>query len=384
MMNYSPTLWSLKCTPFGQQGLRMGILLLLLLWVVGCGGTTEAPPTETAVPPPAPTETSVPPTATPEPPATPLPTEPPEPTATERPTRTPTPETVELTDEGYEQLKETLRTLLGFTATIDLMDGVAEQIEAGDLNETDAEEAKSAIAELLDPIAASFGREAPLATLQSEWEEAATLFESLQSLNREWVANEVSATELLAELDGIRDELGPIVQGVPERLEEQHGLSQEEYLDILLPVYEEVSAILVEAIPETSEEGEPEVNGVPTDVYTLRVGDCFSFDETGDISTVLVVPCEAPHLAEVYALIDYPADANEAWVGQEAMDTFSDEECTAAFEPYVGIAYADSIYYISYLQPTETSWDNGDRELVCLIVEANNNELTGSAKDSGQ
>lgn len=116
------------------------------------------------------------------------------------------------------------------------------------------------------------------------------------------------------------------------------------------------------------------------DVFTLKVGDCFSTEETDEVSDVGGIPCSEPHDSEVFALINYDADSSAEWPGQEAIDAFSDEGCTAEFEGFIGLPYAESKYYISYLQPTEGSWENGDREVVCLVVGEDGEKITGSLK----
>lgn len=117
-------------------------------------------------------------------------------------------------------------------------------------------------------------------------------------------------------------------------------------------------------------------------VFDLFVGDCFlNASNADDILGVTGVPCSQGHDGEVFALVNYPADRTAPWPEQTEIDRFSDEACIAEFERYVGIAYADSKYFISYLQPTEESWASaGDREIVCLAVGDENSQITGSVE----
>lgn len=124
--------------------------------------------------------------------------------------------------------------------------------------------------------------------------------------------------------------------------------------------------------------------GGEVDVFSLKVGDCFSTEATDEVSDVGGVPCSEPHDSEVFALADFDADSSAEWPGQDAIDEFSDESCTAAFEDFIGIPYAESKYYISYLQPTEESWANGDREVVCLVVGEDGEQITGSLAGVGE
>ena len=120
-------------------------------------------------------------------------------------------------------------------------------------------------------------------------------------------------------------------------------------------------------------------------MFTLSVGDCLNdASETGDVSAVPVVDCEKPHDSEIYASIimhdaEYP--------GLEATIAAADTACLGEFEGFVGIPFADSIYTYATLYPTESSWDGGDREILCRIalmrdgaVEKVSGTLRGHAK----
>ena len=123
-----------------------------------------------------------------------------------------------------------------------------------------------------------------------------------------------------------------------------------------------------------------------TGVFTLHVGDCLNdASETGDVSTVPVADCERPHDSEIYASVmmddaEYP--------GEEATIAAADDACRAEFERFVGIPSADSIYSFASLYPTESSWDGGDREILCRIglvredgsIEQVSGSLEGQAK----
>ncbi|PRX92558.1 septum formation family protein [Allonocardiopsis opalescens] len=117
--------------------------------------------------------------------------------------------------------------------------------------------------------------------------------------------------------------------------------------------------------PERGDDGAIAESG-DADVFSIAVGDCMN-DTTGtEVTEVPVVPCEEPHDNEVYASImmedgDYPGD--------EAVSTQADEGCTAEFETFIGVPYAESEIYLSTLTPTEQSWASGDREILCLAYD---------------
>ncbi|GHF18006.1 septum formation family protein [Pseudolysinimonas yzui] len=121
------------------------------------------------------------------------------------------------------------------------------------------------------------------------------------------------------------------------------------------------------------------VTGVPegeADVFTLTIGDCLNdLSAPDEVTTVPIVDCAEPHDTEVFARTDstsaeFPGDAALS----DELTTFCQGD---AFTEFVGIPYADSIYATSGYFPTEGSWGNGDRELLCTIGDPNG-QTTGS------
>jgi hypothetical protein len=118
--------------------------------------------------------------------------------------------------------------------------------------------------------------------------------------------------------------------------------------------------------------------GTETEVLTLAVGTCFDDPDAFDLvdpSDVPIVECDVPHDNEVYASrnlkgIEFP--------GREAMADRADEVCLAEFAPYIGTAYEDSIYEFSWSVPSEESWDQDDREVICFAYDLNLDKITGS------
>ncbi len=145
---------------------------------------------------------------------------------------------------------------------------------------------------------------------------------------------------------------------------------------------------------EATDEGEatddPDDNGgngegETVSVFDLDVGDCFNVDEDSEIiEEVELLDCDAEHFYEVFALVEHPADDDEEYPGEDELDDFAFNECEGEFEDYVGAAYEDSDYYITYLTPSEQTWAVGDREVVCVLqfgLEAE--PVEGSGRDSG-
>ena len=118
-----------------------------------------------------------------------------------------------------------------------------------------------------------------------------------------------------------------------------------------------------------------------TDVFTLQVGDCLNDSTAAEtVETIPTVPCDEAHESEIYASIIMEGDT---FPGAEAVIAEADAACLDAFDGFVGIAYADSLYYYSYYFPTEGSWAGGDREILCTIYDEAG-QVTGSLKNIGR
>lgn len=128
----------------------------------------------------------------------------------------------------------------------------------------------------------------------------------------------------------------------------------------------------------SSDDGE----GEETSVFDLEEGDCFG--PAGDqVETVTVVDCEQPHIYEVFSLFDYEGDGDE-YPGEETIQTAADEGCDTDFEEFVGIDYQSSRWYITSVTPSEQTWADGDREIVCTLNLEDLSEVTGSAEGTGE
>lgn len=126
------------------------------------------------------------------------------------------------------------------------------------------------------------------------------------------------------------------------------------------------------------------LTGVPegeTDVFSVEVGDCINTSGGDEISSIPVVPCDEPHDQEIFDRFDVEGDT---FPGDSAIEDERIAYCEGdAFTSFVGIAWADSIYATSGLTPTQSSWDQGDREVLCTIGDPSG-QTTGSLKDINQ
>ncbi|WP_251150521.1 septum formation family protein [Cellulosimicrobium sp. Marseille-Q4280] len=117
------------------------------------------------------------------------------------------------------------------------------------------------------------------------------------------------------------------------------------------------------------------------DVFSLAVGDCTNdgdeaeSTEAAEIATVSVVPCDEPHDNEIYSSHLLPGDD---YPGEETVLQTADEVCHEAFAGFVGLAYEDSVYDFWPMYPTEASWAQDDREVLCLVYHGDLEPVTGT------
>ena len=116
----------------------------------------------------------------------------------------------------------------------------------------------------------------------------------------------------------------------------------------------------------------------------LEVGQCLKDlgENTAEVSDVPVVDCSEPHLYEVYYEAELSGDSLPDPV---TLQDESNTACTGSgFSDYVGVPVEDSEYEITYLAPSQATWDQGDRKISCLITSSDSSEMTDSAKGSAK
>ncbi len=121
--------------------------------------------------------------------------------------------------------------------------------------------------------------------------------------------------------------------------------------------------------------------GVPADdgddVFSIVVGDCLNdADVPDEVTTLPIVDCAEPHDSEVFARTEA---AGDDFPGSDVLQGTLVEFCRGdAFTEFVGIPFAESRYGTRGYFPTSESWANGDRELLCTLVDESGARLTGS------
>lgn len=124
-----------------------------------------------------------------------------------------------------------------------------------------------------------------------------------------------------------------------------------------------------ETEPPAEEESSEEPAGETENVFDVGLGDCISsFNAEEQIEELTVIPCEEEHDQEVFAVFEVP-EGDGSFPGSEAFQTQVESDCIAEFATFVGMDYNESALDIQWLEPTEESWDQGDRELVCTVYD---------------
>lgn len=117
------------------------------------------------------------------------------------------------------------------------------------------------------------------------------------------------------------------------------------------------------------------------DAFQVRLGDCFNDpdDYTEELYSLPGVPCSEPHDNEAYAVFDLTM---ESYSEYEIADT-SESACIDRFAAYVGRDYESSVLDVATMYPTQESWSQDDREVVCALYDMSGEKLVGSVKGSG-
>jgi serine/threonine-protein kinase PknK len=107
---------------------------------------------------------------------------------------------------------------------------------------------------------------------------------------------------------------------------------------------------------------------------------CFALDDATIVDqalvSVVVRDCAEPHVYEVFANETFPDAAGAAYPSDA--QSFVEDTCLSAFEPYTGFSYDSSQWQINFVFPSPETWDEGDRTVVCLVAAQGLGEREGS------
>ncbi|GAB2611020.1 septum formation family protein [Pseudactinotalea suaedae] len=115
-------------------------------------------------------------------------------------------------------------------------------------------------------------------------------------------------------------------------------------------------------------------------VASAEVGECIVTSELGEeITEIPTVDCGEAHDAQVVGKFDLD---DGDFPGLDAIKAAADEGCVTEFESFIGAAYDESSLEVSYIHPTEDTWNQADdREVLCFAVSAE--DATESWEGSG-
>jgi hypothetical protein len=112
------------------------------------------------------------------------------------------------------------------------------------------------------------------------------------------------------------------------------------------------------------------------------VGACLGSVGGGADEYYGVVPCDAPHRAEVVGHVDIRKRAREAPLGDEYPDLVG-EDCFGLAEAYLGSAFRDPVDFLWDGIPP-ASWEAGRRHVTCMVAEFRNGEAITITRRLGQ
>ena len=130
---------------------------------------------------------------------------------------------------------------------------------------------------------------------------------------------------------------------------------------ILIVVYAVIQAAAVALLPERDDSGSV-VRGGLIDIAELQTSDCFNWVSdlnSGSIRQVDLQPCESSYQAMAVGGTMFPGVIATPWPGLDAIETYADEACPTQ----------DARAMAVHIMPTEQTWADGDRAIVCIEVQ---------------
>jgi hypothetical protein len=130
-----------------------------------------------------------------------------------------------------------------------------------------------------------------------------------------------------------------------------------------------IGVFLLGAADEGAGTGEPTPStGTVVGTNDLGVGDCLVLPSEDQFDEVRRLACTEPHDAEIFFLGDHP---DGDFPSSAEFETFVDGACTPAFETYTGSAYDEQdVLVYGWFTPTQSSWEGGDRGVLCYLEPA--------------
>ena len=127
--------------------------------------------------------------------------------------------------------------------------------------------------------------------------------------------------------------------------------------------------------------------GVLTPTESVIAGQCLDEVPVPAQQTyaVLVIPCEDPHIYEVYAQTRLDAGAGAEYPGALAVSNDAEARCFEVFPEFMGVTWEQSDYDIQTWWPSEQSWvTKRDRTVLCAVYKVTGGRTKGSVRGSAQ
>jgi hypothetical protein len=116
---------------------------------------------------------------------------------------------------------------------------------------------------------------------------------------------------------------------------------------------------------------------------SLAIGDCIDVPTSDAIASIPKRSCGAAHRGEVFHVFDL-SGAGDAYPADPEWGPLIYPVCDPAFETYTGtpVETRTDIDY-QYFVPTQTGWQDGDREVTCFITSLDGSPLDRSYRAGG-
>ncbi len=126
-------------------------------------------------------------------------------------------------------------------------------------------------------------------------------------------------------------------------------------------------------------------------VASIERGECFAdFGQfevdatgTGEVSAVDRIECAEAHALEAY-YVGPAYESYDEYPGDEEIDDVAITSCRQRFERFVDFEWETSDLDFWWLTPTPSGWDQGDRELVCLVGDTDKELTVGTLEGAGR
>ena len=160
--------------------------------------------------------------------------------------------------------------------------------------------------------------------------------------------------------------------------EEASPLQKSKRLRVVVGVGAVLAVALIAALiaSQVAGDGRAEDEIKPTE---LQVGQCFNAPRD-ELKSVQVRPCTEDHQHEVFAVVDHPASENAKYPGDDEILRFAGERCIPRFEQYGSVPYEQANLADFEVVPTEESWKDGERRVICAVSSLDGDTMRGSVR----